>query len=77
MKNLGYIPPGEDVHSRKPHLTKAQADKLRRLIERYADARVSNSWKGGQYPDHVLSIEQELRKAQQDLENHIRKLEKP
>jgi hypothetical protein len=40
---------------------------LRRAINRYRDAAISDSWKGGGHPDYYAEIEYELEQSEAAL----------
>jgi hypothetical protein len=46
---------------------------LRRAINRYRDAAIADSWKGGGDPDDHYWIEEELERAEAALDALIRK----
>ena len=55
-------------------MTDKERDRLVRAIERYARARVDNSWKGGGDPDDIPRIERRLKRASADLNKLIDEL---
>lgn len=58
-------------------ITAHEARKLVKLIERYRDAEVEDSWKGGGDPADIPYIEEELRLARSALEQYIVQLQLP
>jgi hypothetical protein len=58
-------------------MTPAQAKRLRNLITRRVNAAVDASWKGSAPPEDRAQLEEDLARAEQNLEKFIDELKGP